>query len=166
MAEIWPKVAKQLVTATWETSWWLALLLATRYIEQIEQTNFFFSRLEMAEIWPKVAKIASHRNFMIFAKHIFNIDTKYVKYLAIFVEYLHNTLPTFALYVCNICTMFKQYLRNIHRIFLQYLHNISTLLEQYLHNIFIKFAKCIYNICTIFLYFFDKFLYNICNIYT
>ena len=75
---------------------------------------------------------------MIFAKHMFNIDTKYVKYLAIFVEYLHNTLPTFALYVCNICTMFKQYLRNIHRIFLQYLHNISTLFEQYLHNICIQ----------------------------
>ena len=66
---------------------------------------------------------------MIFAKHMFNIDTKYVKYLAIFVEYLHNTLPTFSLYVCNICTMFKQCFQNIHTIFLQYLHNICTIFD-------------------------------------
>ena len=90
---------------------------------------------------------------MIFSKPMFNIYTKNVQYLAIFVEYLHNTSPTFALYVCNIRTMFKQHLRNIHTIFLQYLQSICTICEQYLHNISIKFAKCICNTCTIFVYY-------------
>ena len=62
---------------------------------------------------------------------MFNVNTKYVQYLALFVEYLKNTWPTFALSVCNICTMCKQYLWNIHTKCLQYLHNKCTIIEQY-----------------------------------
>ena len=90
---------------------------------------------------------------------MFNVYTKYVQYLAIFVEYLHNTWPTFALYVCNNCTMFKQYLRNIHHI--QYLHNICAIFEQYLHNLCKIFAQYLYSIRIIF----AQSIYDIFKIY-
>ena len=58
MAEIWPKVAKQLAMAIMGDQ-----LVASQTASQIvlfDQTNFVFYpikiQLEMAEIWPKVAK--------------------------------------------------------------------------------------------------------------
>ena len=80
---------------------------------------------------------------------MFNVYTKYVQYLAIFVEYLHNTWPTFALYVCNICTMFKQYLHNICRLFEQYLHYIYILLI-YVGQVLCKYSTNIAEYCTYF----------------
>ena len=96
---------------------------------------------------------------MIFAKHMSIIYTKYVQYLAIFVEYLHNTWPTFALDVCNICTMFKHYSRNIHNI--EYLYNICAIFEQYLHNVCKIFAQYLYSLCIIF----AQSIYDIFKIY-
>ena len=57
MAEIWPKVEKQLATAILGDQ--LAATQMASQMVQVEWTNFLFYsikiRLKMAEIWPKVA---------------------------------------------------------------------------------------------------------------
>ena len=74
---------------------------------------------------------------------MFNVYTKYVQYLKIFVEYLHNTWPT---YISNIKIIYNCIFKifvNIFAIFVQYLSN-------YMYNIWKGFVEYLHNICTVF----------------
>ena len=98
-------------------------------------------------ICTKFCTIFAKYMFNIYTKYMFNIYTKYLQYLAIFLEYLHNTWPAFALYVCIICT--AQRLHIICDIFIQYFYNICTISLQYLNNTCTIFVQYLYKICKI-----------------